>query len=116
MSELLQKQFTFTRLLASLIDHAYKQGYTISLGEAWRTPEQAKWNAVHGIGISNSLHKFRLAIDLNLFKDDAELIKKEDYEPLGKYWQSLSTPGFTCIWGGDFNDSDHFSIEHNGIR
>lgn len=118
MSELLQKQFTFTRLVASLIEKAYALGYTLAFEEAWRTPEQAALNAKRGIGITHSLHTERLAIDFNLFKDGIWLEKSEDFLELGKYWESLSTPGFNCTWGGRFTrpDGNHFSIEDNGIK
>ncbi len=86
------------------------------MGEVWRTPEQAKWNADHGIGIPNSLHILRLAADINLWKDGVWLQKTSEYTFAGEYWESLSTPDLQCCWGGRFGDGNHFSIENNGVK
>lgn len=84
MSETLrQKQSRFVRLVGLLIEHAYAQGYELTFGEAWRTPEQAARNAAAGRGIANSLHIDRLAIDFNLFRDGRFLSASEDHRALG---------------------------------
>lgn len=104
------------RLLPRLIDHAYMKGYQLRGGELLRTDEQAKANAGTGIGISNSLHKLKLAIDLNLFRNGEFLGKSEDHKFLGEHWKSLHP---LCRWGGDFKpraDGNHYSIEHNGVK
>lgn len=113
-----QKQRIFTRLIAKLIEYAYKNNYELSFGEAYRTQEQAAIYAKQGKGILNSLHTKRLAVDLNLFKDGVYLTKSEDYEKLGKFWESMSTSEYQCCWGGRFRrpDGNHFSIEHGGIK
>lgn len=105
------KQREFPLMLAALITWAYEQGYEITLGEAFRTPEQAALNAQNGSGIANSLHTQRLAIDLNLFKDGVYLTETADHEPLGKKWEEIGGS-----WGGRFGDGNHYSIEHNGVR
>ena len=113
------KQSTFVRLVAQLIEYASRHGYTLTFGEAYRTPEQAAWNAAHGLGIAASLHTKRLAIDLNLFDvQGVYLTKTESYLPLGIWWEAQSTPDYTCAWGGRFTkaDGNHFSLEHRGIR
>lgn len=108
-----QKQSLFVRLTGLLIEEAYARGYELTFGEALRTPEQAKLNAASGKGISNSLHKDRLAIDLNLFKDGIFLSKSEDHRPLGEWWEKLHP---LCRWGGRFNDGNHYSLEHEGRK
>jgi hypothetical protein len=116
-----EKQRVFTRNVAKLITWAYEQGFEITFGEAWRTPEQAALNAKKGSGISTSLHISRLAIDLNLFRDGRFLVKSEDHRPLGTYWKSLNP--LNC-WGGDFKDSrglpapdgNHYSMSHAGAK
>jgi hypothetical protein len=119
MSELTlgQKQRLFTHLVAQLIVHAYAEGYELTFGEAYRTPEQAKWNADKaGTGIANSLHTSRLAVDLNLFRDGKFLTTSDDHRPLGAFWKTLHP---ACAWGGDFRprpDGNHYSLSHNGIR
>lgn len=109
------KQRKFSLLVAKLITWAYENGYEVTLGEAYRTPEQAAINAQTGKGISNSLHRIRLAIDLNLFKDGQYLARSEDHKPLGEYWKSLDP---LCCWGGDFSrpDGNHYSLTHGGVK
>jgi hypothetical protein len=113
MMTLGEKQRLFTRLVGMLIEFAYANGFELTFGDAYRSPEQAKLNAQAGKGIVNSLHCERLAIDLNLFKHGAYLTASEDYKPLGEFWESLSPD---CAWGGRFSkpDGNHFSIRHAG--
>jgi len=111
MSETLrEKQSRFTRYVGMLIEWADLQGYELTFGETWRTPEQAALNAAKGIGIKNSLHCDRLAVDFNLFRGGK---LTADHRPLGEYWESLAPD---CRWGGRFGDPPHFSIEHGGRK
>lgn len=116
--KILEKQFAFSRLIVELIEEAYRRGYTLTLGEAWRSPETAAIYAKQGKGIKNSLHIQRLALDINLYRKDIWLKKTEDYEGLGLYWESLGTPGLETAWGGRFSKPDgcHFSLIHNGTK
>lgn len=109
------RQRRFLPLVAKLIDFAYAQGYELSAGECYRTPEQAALNAQHGSGIANSLHILRLAIDLQLFKDGEYLTNPSAYQFLGEFWEKLDPE---CAWGGRFKsvDADHFSLSWGGIR
>lgn len=109
----LQEQFA--QSVSKLIAKAAELGYGVTLGEAWRTPEQAQWDADHHIGIAHSLHMERLAIDLNLFKDGVFLTTPDAYMQLGTWWKTL---GAAYRYGGDFTirDYDHFSITPDGIR
>lgn len=116
MSDLSALQQRFLPLVAKLIDYAYTQGYTLTAGEMYRSPEQAALNAQHGTGIANSLHTLRLAVDLQLFKDGLYLTDAAAYAPLGAFWKTLDPD---CAWGGDFTklvDADHFSLSWGGIR
>ena len=108
-----EKQRLFTRLVGKLIEFAYANGYELTFGDAYRSPEQARLNAQSGSGIVNSLHCERLAIDFNLFKDGVYLTDSAAYKPLGEYWEFL---GADCRWGGRFKrpDGNHFSITHAG--
>ena len=113
MSELQQE---FAQSAAKLIQKAAELGYGVTIGEAWRSPEQAALNASHGTGIAHSLHTDRLAIDLNLFKDGEYLTTPEPYIELGTWWKTL---GPAYRFGGDFEhlkDYDHFSISPDGVR
>jgi hypothetical protein len=57
-------------------------------------------------------HKNRLAVDLNLFKDGLYLDQTEDHRPIGEYWEALHPEN---VWGGRFQDGNHYSRRHNGI-
>ncbi|MEY0766942.1 MULTISPECIES: M15 family metallopeptidase [Providencia] len=106
-----EKQALFTVMIAKLIFFADEHGYRLTFGEAYRTPEQAAANAKSGKGIKNSLHTQRLAVDFNLFKNGEWLKKSTDHQPLGEYWESIGG-----TWGGRFNDGNHYSLEHNGVK
>jgi hypothetical protein len=116
------KQSRFVWLVGQLILHAYAQGYELTYGDAYRSPEEAARLAAARKGIKNSLHTQRLAIDLNLFQHGVYLSSTESHRPLGEFWESLSTPEIECCWGGRFKDSqgrprpdgNHYSIRHQG--
>lgn len=95
-----QKQRIFTRLIAELIRYAYRNGLELTFSEAYRTPTQALRNFKKGVGIKNSLHGKRLAVDFNLFKNGKYQRTTKAHKLLGEYWESLSTPGLECCWGG----------------
>jgi hypothetical protein len=94
-----KEQSLFAIDVAKLILWASEHGYEVTGGEWWRTPEMAAIYADTGLGIKESLHIKRLAIDLNLFKDGVYLPASEAHKPLGEYWKSLSPYN---RWGGDF--------------
>ena len=106
------KQRIFTLMVADLILFAYERGYELTLGDAYRDPR-----AFGAVGTrkyyssANSLHKERLAIDLNLFKDGKFLTRTEDHKELGEFWEAIGG-----TWGGRFNDGNHYSVEHNGRK
>lgn len=114
-----EKQTAFSRSTALLIQKANEMGYEVTLGEGWRSQEQAVFktmiNAQKGIGIAASLHTRRLAIDINLFRGGKFLTQSADYQPLGVWWESHCS---ICRWGGRFKraDGNHFSYEHEGIQ
>ena len=141
MSETLrQKQSRFARQLPRLLDYAHSLGYEVTLGECYRSDEQAEINALGrmgreavaqlvevqfpllarkirnntGNGIRNSLHCQRLAIDLQLFDARGEWVQEPyPYSLLGDYWESI---GPDHHWGGRFGDTPHFSIGHEGRK
>lgn len=99
-------------MAAELILQAYKMGYEVTLGDAYRDPK------VHGaMGVRKSYshpksaHKLRLAIDLNLFKHGEFLEGTEEHRPLGEWWESQGG-----TWGGRFSDGNHYSLEHEGVK
>jgi hypothetical protein len=109
-----EKQRLFMRLLPRLLDKAHELGFELTGGDLYRDPR------VHGdLGVRksyshpNSAHKVRLAIDLNLFRDGEFLQLTEDHRELGEWWEKQHE---LCRWGGRFNDGNHYSIEHNGVK
>lgn len=112
-----QKQFEFANLLPLLLIKATELGYQVTMGECYRSPEEALRLSKLGKGIKNSVHILRLAVDLNLFKDGTYLTNSESHRELGTYWESLSNgKNFTTHWGGHWGDGNHYSIEHNGRK
>jgi hypothetical protein len=113
--KLITCQHRFVDDVSYLIGFAINQGYELTFGEAYRTPEQATLNAANGSGIKNSLHCSRLAIDFNVFKDGVWLTDSKDLAVLGKYWKTLNPDN---AWGGDFSkpDGNHFSQSRNGVK
>ena len=113
-----QTQRAFTRLVGLLIAQAYKMGYEVTLGDAFRDSRVFGMVGVKkGYGNRNSNHKRRLAIDLNLFKDGEYLDASEDHRPLGEWWENLGEKeGVPTVWGGRFNDGNHYSCEYNGQK
>lgn len=139
-SELLQKQWRFARSVGVLLDQAHRLGYLVTLGECYRSDEQAEINAIgfdgrkqvaqlvrtafpllaakiennRGNGIRNSVHMLRLAIDLQLFDLAGKWVQDVyPYSLLGEFWESLDKDH---RWGGRFKDAPHFSIEHEGVK
>ena len=107
-----QKQRRFAHMVADLIVFAYENGYEVTLGDAYRDPRlHGHVGEKKGYSSANSLHKDRLAIDLNLFKNGKFLTASEDHKMLGQYWESLGGS-----WGGRFNDGNHYSVEHGGRK
>jgi len=111
-----EKQRRFTECVGKLITWAYENGFELTFGDAYRSPEQAAANAKAGTGIANSVHTQRLAVDLNLFLDGVYQTETAAYKPLGDYWVTLDPD---ARWGGNFTsrkDGNHFSFFHNGVQ
>lgn len=107
-----QKQSRFASMIAQLINFAYDNGYELTFGDAYRDPRvHGEIGVKLGYGHARSAHKYRLAVDLNLFKDGKFLASGKDHEPLGLYWESIGG-----AWGGRFEDGNHYSLEHEGIK
>lgn len=115
MSESLgQKQRRFAKMVARLIDKAHELGFEVTLGDAYRDPRvHGALGVKMGYGHPKSAHKNRLAIDLNLFKDGKFLQATEDHRPLGEWWEKQA---LDARWGGRFQDGNHYSLEHEGIK
>jgi len=102
-----QMQRRFARMVPRLIDKAHEMGFEVTLGDGYRDPRVfGKMGERLGYGESNSCHKLRLAIDLNLFRNGVFCDKSEDHRPLGEWWESQGG-----AWGGRFNDGNHYSLQ-----
>ena len=98
-------------MISVLLQYIHFKGYYVTLGEAFRTAEQAKLDAKKGIGIADSLHCKRLAIDLNLLNADGLYITDpQEYEQFGKYWETLHPLNRN---GRNFKrgDANHFEMQ-----
>jgi hypothetical protein len=115
---LIQTQHDFAQDVAALLQRAATEGFVVTLGEAWRTPEQQAIYLKTGRSkVSKSQHLTRLAVDLNLFKG-GKLCTREQIRVLGDWWESLSDQH---RWGGNwrgqvdagksrFVDAPHFEV------
>jgi hypothetical protein len=102
---LLEKQCAFAQAVAKLIQHAETLGYQVTFGDAYR-------DARVTYGLAASLHRLRLAVDLNVFKSGVYLHGGEQFTDLGEFWETI--PG--ACWGGRFADGNHFSFGHGGYK
>lgn len=109
-----EAQRLFMRLLPRLIDYIHEQGYECTGGDLFRDPRVfGEVGERLGYGHPKSVHKLKMAIDINLFKDGAYLSKTEDHEPIGTWWEKQHE---LCRWGGRFEDGNHYSLEWGGIK
>lgn len=105
----MKEQFAFLQDVMKLLAYAISLGFTITFGEAMRTPEQqaiyVKTGRSHTM---DSFHLRRLAIDLNFFINGKLCYDKVILQSLGDYWESLNSKN---SWGGNWNsfkDLPHF--------
>ena len=98
-----QKQSRFARMMALLILYAFEQGFEVTLGDFYVSPEMAKCKA--NPHKKNSFHEKRLAGDLNLFLHGQYLQTTGDHLELGRFWESLGG-----TWGGRWDDGNHYSL------
>lgn len=99
-----QKQEKFARMVPRLIDKAHELGFEVRIGHVMRCRDC-------NTGSEVSLHKEKLAIDLNLFKNGVFCASTADHKELGEWWESQGG-----AWGGRFNDGNHYSLEHEGRK
>lgn len=95
-----EKRCKFTHMIALLILHAEQLGYEISIDKVKGSTNNA-----------SSLHLDGLAADMNLYLFGQYLTKTEDHAALGEYWESIGGS-----WGGRFEDGNHYSLAHRGMR
>lgn len=106
---LVVEQAAFLQDVCKLLQYATEQGWTVTGGELYRTPEQQEIYLKTGRSKTMaSNHLKRCAIDLNFFKDGKLIWDKAQIALLGAYWESLNPKN---RWGGNFRslvDVPHF--------
>ena len=93
--------------------------HQVTLGEAHRPEWVAATYAKQGLGIAESLHTKRLAVDLMLFVDGVYQSQPEAYEPLAELWMQVAPPFGVIPAAGYFfksRDAVHFSCAHGGFK
>lgn len=109
-----EKQELFMSLLPGLLNHILSLGYQIRGGDLFRDPRvHGALGVKMGYGHPRSAHKNKLAIDLNLFKEGKFLGTTEDHKEIGEWWEKQHE---LCRWGGRFQDGNHYSLEHEGVK
>lgn len=110
MMTLNEKQHIFAMNVAKLLLHVESLNLTCSIGEIFRSREQAEIYVAQGKGILDSQHCKKLAVDLFLFSNGKFLQEKNDYKLLGEYWESLDRSN---RWGGSWKKQDlvHFEMK-----
>ena len=101
--KLREKQSIFARKIAVLKLVAVEMGYETTEGDYYRDPRVP-------YGHEMSLHKFRLAADLNIFKNGKWLTDGTGHDELHDIWDKM---------GGALRidkDLNHYSLAHYGMR
>lgn len=107
---LVERQQAFAQAAARLIQKAESLGFDVTLGDAYRDPlVHGEFGHKQGYGRARSVHKMRLAIDLNLFRDGEYLADTESHRQLGEWWESEYSH-HDARWGGRFRDGNHYSF------
>lgn len=106
MFELLQRQQEFFALTCRLISKIISLGYSATWGDAYRDPRCP-------YGHPKSLHKMRLAVDINLFIGGNLLAGDDAYQAhkiIHEWWETVG--GSPMIEG----DGNHYSLPFGGMR
>lgn len=111
------KQAFFAMNVGKLINYINAQGYSVTLGEAWRPEAMAEIYAKEGKGIIHSQHTKRLAIDLNIFDQKGRFLKTNmQLKQFGDFWESICSENrwggyFVSKYGGKIDDADHYEMK-----
>jgi len=107
-------QEDFTYALGKLIVWAYEeQEVRLRTGDMFRDPRaHGKWGEKKGYGTANSVHKQKLACDLNLFINGEWITDSQHptWKTLHGHWETLG--GAKMIP----NDANHFSFAYGEYR
>lgn len=109
-------QREFTACVGKLLNYAQSEGLGLTLGDAYRDPRvHGEFGTKKSYSAAKSVHKLRLAIDLNLFIGDEYITDGANpaYVKLGEFWETVHP---LARWGGRFKDANHFSFEMWGCK
>ena len=107
-----EKQSVFALLIAQLIVWIYDfhEGWEVTLAEGSVNSRRREFFHMRG-----SLHRKRLAQDLNIFIDGKWISDGSHpaWLEIGERWEKMHS---LARWGGHFRhkDSNHFSLHHDG--
>lgn len=96
-----EKRMAFSLAISQLVVWANEQGLEVCFDREGLTH------------MKNSLHYKGLAKDIISYRNGAYLTATEEYRTLGEKWESMHP---LARWGGRFQDGNHFSFEHEGIK
>lgn len=103
-------QAAFLLDVCKLIQFATAQGFVVTGGELWRSPEQQAIYVKTGRSRTmRSRHLERMAVDLNFFDDGELCYDVAVIRLIAEYWESLHPLN---SWGGNgvtLKDVPHFS-------
>ncbi len=103
-----ERQELFSRLIAEHILWLISKGYGVRCGDFFRDPRaHGEFGEKRGYSSARSYHKLKLAADLNLTMNGIYLDETEDHRESGEKWKSRHP---MCVWGGDFDDGNHYSM------
>lgn len=97
----LKDQKLFTQLVAMYIRALYTRGYEVTFGDAYRDPRCP-------YGSARTMHRRRLALDLNLFKDGEYIRDVEGWREAGELWETMHE---RAEWGGRWSNGDANHIQ-----
>ncbi len=110
VSELVKRQWRFSRMLCCLLEFIFDEGYEVSFGDVWRSTDKLK---VPGTNkeysyqellkengkskVTYSKHNMRCAADLIIRSSTGKMLSSEEYRRFGEFWEKLEG-----TWGGRF--------------
>ena len=104
-------QREFSRHIVYLKMHMLAMGYEFTEGDSFRDSRvHGVWGKKTSYSHPESLHKVRLAVDINLFKNKVYLTETSDHKDFGDYWCALHPNN---VWGGDFEKKDGNHYQRN---
>ena len=108
-----EARIAFTSQLALLILKINStEGYTAALAEVMDRVTAKDPTTDH---MKGSLHEIGLAADIDLYFNGIYCTQTEDHLPFGEWWEERGKElGLPLVWGGRFNDGNHYSLRWEG--